>query len=287
MKERLSAPAKVNLRLDIVGRDPASGHHHLEMVLAPVTLADEMMVEESDRLTVVTENCPEPIPQERNIVHRIVRAVEAEIGHELPPLAVTIRKEIPTGGGMGGGSSDGATILRYLDERYALCLGMERMTRIAARVGSDIPFFLHRSPAVVSGFGDRVAPFRMAAFPFSLLLVHPGFPVDTKAAYALWDRKMLTKRAPTGTNTARVSAFRSLAEWRDFMRNDFEAPLFEEYPALAALARRLAEEGADRSLMTGSGSTVVGFFADAERRERASGRLREEYGFVRKAEIVG
>ncbi len=285
MKELLSSPAKINLRLDIVGRDPASGYHSLEMVLAPVTLADEIVVEDADRLTVRVENCSETIPQERNIVYRMIRAVEAEIGQELPPLAVTIRKEVPTGGGMGGGSSNGAAILRYLDRRFSLSLGIERMTRIAASIGSDIPFFLYGTPAIVSGFGERVTPVKMASFPFLLLLVHPGFPVDTKAAYALWDKKMLTKRAPTATNLARVSALCSLTEWNDFLRNDFESVVFDEYPAIAALARRLCEAGAERSLLTGSGSTVVGFFTDTTRRERAFERLRSDYRFVRKAEI--
>ncbi len=287
MRERLFSPAKINLRLDIVGADPGSGYHFLEMVLAPVTVGDELLVEDAERLTVTVENCPEPIPMERNIVYRVIRAVETEIGAELPPLAVTIRKEVPTGGGMGGGSSNGAAILRYLDQRFGLCLGSERMTRIAAAIGSDIPFFLAGSPALVSGFGEQVTPIRFAAFPFSLLLVHPGFPVDTKAAYALWDKKMLTKRGPTDTNLARVSALRSLTEWIDFMRNDFEAVVFDEYPAVAQMAHRLCEAGAEKSLLTGSGATVVGFFADERRYEAAYQRLRGDYRFVKKAEIIG
>ncbi len=286
MKENLLSPAKINLRLDIIGRDPATGYHFLEMVLAPVTLADEIIIEDADRLTVRVENCEESIPQERNIVYRMIRAVEAEIGRSLPPLAVTIRKDVPTGGGMGGGSSNGAVMLRYLDRRFSLSLGLDRMTRIAASIGSDVPFFLYGVPAVVSGFGERVTPVRIADFPFHLLLVHPGFPVDTRAAYALWDKKMLTKRAPTATKLGRVSALSSLTEWKDFLRNDFESVVYGEYPAIALLARRLCDEGAEKSLLTGSGSTVVGFFTDAERCDRAYARLRGDYRFVRKAEII-
>ncbi len=287
MSDKITSPAKINLRLDIVGRDPSSGYHFLAMVLAPVTLADEIVIEDADRLTVRVENCPEAIPQERNIVYRMIRAIEEEIGRKIPPLAVTIRKEVPTGGGMGGGSSNGAAILRYLDRRFSLSLGIERMTRIAASIGSDIPFFLHGKPAIVAGFGEQVTPVKIVSFPFRLLLVHPGFSVDTRSAYVLWDKKMLTKRAPTDTNLARVSSLGSLTEWKDFLRNDFESVIFDEYPAIATLACRLSDEGAEKTLLTGSGSTVVGFFTDASRRERAFEHLKNDYRFVRKAEIVG
>jgi len=287
MKEHIFSPAKINLRLDIVGRDTASGYHYLEMILAPVTLGDKITIEESTHLSVSVENCREIIPQERNIVYRVIRAVESEIGYELPPLAVTICKEIPTGGGMGGGSSNGATVLSWLDSHFNLRLGMDRMTRIAASVGSDIPFFLFGTPAVVSGFGERVQPFRISSFPFHLLIVHPGFPIETAVAYALWDRKMLTKRDPTDTNLARVRRLSSLTEWIDFMRNDFEAVLFEEYPILREVVSRLCREGSDKVLMTGSGSAIVGFFGSLAQRNRAYERLRHDYGFVRKTEIIG
>ncbi len=286
MKETFPSPAKINLRLDIVGRDAATGYHFLEMVLVPIDLADQITVEETDHTEVVTENCAEHIPSEKNIVYRIVRAVETDIGRELPPLRISIRKETPTGAGMGGGSSNGAAVLDHIDRRFDLGLGLERKCAIASRIGSDIPFFLHHSAAVVSGFGERVRPFRIAAFPFRLLLVHPGFPVDTKGAYALWDKKMLTKQRPVTTTIDRVFSLGSLTEWMDFIRNDFEIPVFEEYPALAVLRDRIAACGAVRAFMTGSGSTMVGLFTDEERRESAFRRLSGEYGFVRKVGVL-
>ncbi|HOW51459.1 MAG TPA: 4-(cytidine 5'-diphospho)-2-C-methyl-D-erythritol kinase [bacterium] len=286
MKETLFSPAKINLRLDIVGRDPATGYHFLEMVLAPITLSDEITIEEAERLEVVTANCAEHIPSEKNIVHRIIRAVEAEIGRELPPLRVTIRKETPTGAGMGGGSGNGATMLDHLDHRFALGLGLERKCAIATRIGSDIPFFLHHSPALVKGFGEQVYPFHIVAFPFSVLLVHPGFPVETKGAYALWDKKMLTKEHPVTTTIDRVFSLGSLTEWLDFIRNDFEIPVFGEHPALTVLRDRITACGALKAFMTGSGSTMVGLFTDDERREAAFRRLSAEYGFVRKVSVL-
>lgn len=286
MKETFHSPAKINLRLDIVGRDAATGYHFLEMVLAPVSLADEITVEAADRTEVITENCSEVIPSEKNIVHRIIRAVEEAIGTSLPPLKVTIRKDIPTGAGMGGGSGNGAAMLEYLDRRFALRLGPERLTAIGARVGSDIPFFLAHSPAMVTGFGEKVAPVRFAAFPFPTLVVHPGFPVDTRQAYGLWDKKMLTKRGPVDTNIARVSVLCSLTEWVDFIRNDLEGPVLEAYPALRVVRRRLTEEGAARVFMTGSGSAMVALFADEAACGAAARRLAGEYPFVRKVKVL-
>jgi len=286
MKETVASPAKINLRLDIVGRDPATGYHFLEMLLVPITLADEITVEDADRLEVVTANCPEHIPSEKNIVHRIIRAIETDIGRTLPPLRITIRKETPTGAGMGGGSSNGAAVLDHLDSRFDLGLGLERKCAIASRVGSDIPFFIHHSPAIVTGFGEQVRPFRIVAFPFSVLVVHPGFPVDTKGAYALWDKKMLTKQCPVTTTIDRAFSLGSLTEWLDFIRNDFEIPVFGEYPALVVLRDRIAACGAVKTFMTGSGSTMVGLFTDEERREAAFRRLSAEYGFVRKVRLL-
>lgn len=286
MKETFPSPAKINLRLDIVGRDPVTGYHFLEMVLAPISLADSISVENAERTEVITENCAEHIPTEKNIVFRVIKAIEADIGRPLPPVRVTIRKETPTGAGMGGGSGNGAAVLDYLDRRFELGLGLVRKCAIVARIGSDIPFFLHHSPAFVSGFGEQVHPFRIAVFPFRVLVVHPGFPVDTKGAYALWDKKMLTKERPVTTTTDRVFSPGSLTEWLDFIRNDFEIPVFGEYPALAVLRDRIVACGAVKAFMTGSGSTMVGLFTGEERREAAFRRLSAEYGFVRKVSVL-
>ncbi|HNT28137.1 MAG TPA: 4-(cytidine 5'-diphospho)-2-C-methyl-D-erythritol kinase [bacterium] len=286
MKDTFRSPAKINLRLDIVGRDETTGYHFLEMVLAPVSLSDEITVEDADRTTIITEGCAERIPSEKNIVHRVIRAVEEAVGAPLPPLKVTIRKNIPTGAGMGGGSGNGAAMLEYLDRRFTLHLGPERLMTIGARIGSDIPFFLARSPAVVTGFGEKVAPVRLTAFPFPTLVVHPGFPVDTRQAYGLWDKKMLTKRGPVDTNIARVSVLRSLTEWVDFIRNDLEAPVLEAYPALQVVRRRLTEEGAARVFMTGSGSAMVALFADDTACGAAERCLAGEYPFVRKVKVL-
>lgn len=239
--------AKINWALRITGRRP-DGFHDLETVFQTISLHDELTFGLSDRLSLT---CDDPsIPtDETNLVIRAARAVGA------PPVAITLRKRIPAGGGLGGGSSNAATTLREL--------GSGDLSAIALSLGSDVPFFLLGGTAYATGRGEVLTPMPpLAGIP--LLLALPEERVLTKDAFA----RVAHYSPPLG-----IDAYRDFANFT----NDFEEPVFALLPRLRALKERMLLAGATWAGMSGSGSTIVGAFADAASRDRAA----ERFGDVR------
>lgn len=234
--------AKINWSLRITGRR-ADGYHDLETVFQTISLHDTLVFRESDALTLT---CDDPsIPaDETNLVLRAARAVGAE------RTAIELRKRIPAGGGLGGGSSNAAATLR--------ALGGERsdLHELALSLGSDVPFFLLGGTAYAVGRGEVLTPLAsLAGIP--LLLVLPEERVSTREAFA----RITRYSKPLG-----IEAYGD----RSNFTNDFEEPVFAMHPGLRALKERLYDAGAVWAQMTGSGSTIVGAFADAATRDVAA-----------------
>lgn len=235
--------AKINWSLRITGKR-ADGFHDLETVFQTISLHDELTFTESDSLSLT---CDDPtIPtDDTNLVMRAARLVGA------PPVAIDLRKRIPAGGGLGGGSSNAATTL--------LALGGARPD-LALSLGSDVPFFLVGGTAHATGRGEVLTPMAsMSGIPLLLLL--PEERVLTKDAFA----RITRYSSPLGID-AYSRGFASFT-------NDFEEPVFAMLPRLRELKSRLYEAGATWASMTGSGSTIVGAFADVASRDAAAARF--------------
>lgn len=234
--------AKINWALRITGRRD-DGFHDLETVFQTISLHDDLTFTPSDRLTLACDDPTIPV-DDTNLVLRAARAVGAE------NVAIDLRKRIPAGGGLGGGSSNAATTLR--------ALGADRadLKEIALHLGSDVPFFLVGGTAYARGRGEILTPLPpMTGIPLLLLL--PEERVLTKDAFA----RITHYSPPLGIDA-----------WRDFtsFTNDFEEPVFAMLPRLRTLKARLYDAGARWAGMSGSGSTIVGAFADAAARDRAA-----------------
>ncbi|HUP59680.1 MAG TPA: 4-(cytidine 5'-diphospho)-2-C-methyl-D-erythritol kinase [Thermoanaerobaculia bacterium] len=237
----IRAHAKINWSLRITGKR-SDGYHDLETVFQTISLHDELIVRESDRLTLTCDDATVPV-DETNLVLRAARALGS------PPVAIELRKRIPAGGGLGGGSSDAAATLR--------ALGGDRddLPRLALSLGSDVPFFLVGGTAYATGRGEVLTPMApLSGIP--LLLVFPDERVMTKDAFARINRYS----QPLG-----IDAYRDFTHFT----NDFEEPIFAMVPRLRALKQRLYDAGATWAGMSGSGSTIAGAFADAASRDRA------------------
>jgi 4-diphosphocytidyl-2-C-methyl-D-erythritol kinase len=235
--------AKINWALRITGKRP-DGFHELETVFQTISLHDEVTFASAPSTSLICDDASIPT-DDSNLVLRAARAIDA------PPTRITLRKRIPAGGGLGGGSSNAATTL--------LALGGSRddLAAIALSLGSDVPFFLMGGTAYATGRGEVLTPMApMAGIP--LLLVLPEERVLTKDAFA---------------RVTRFSEPLGIAAYRDFAKftNDFEEPVFSMLPILRTYKERLLEAGATWASMTGSGSTIVGAFADAAARDRAAG----------------
>lgn len=237
-----SSFAKINWALRITGKRP-DGFHDLETVFQTISLHDDLTFTPADRMSLTCDDPTIPV-DDSNLVLRAARAVDAA------PMAIDLRKRIPAGGGLGGGSSNAATTL--------LALGASRddLPALALSLGSDVPFFLAGGTAYATGRGEILTPMPpMRGIP--LLLVLPEERVLTKDAFA----RITRSSPPLG-----IDAYRDFTNFT----NDFEEPVFALLPRLRKLKQRLLDAGATWAGMSGSGSTLVGAFADPAARDRAA-----------------
>lgn len=223
-------------------------------------LADTVRVERASERSV---SCP-GIEGPGNLAWAALDALEAEVGRPLP-LSVAIEKAIPSEAGLGGGSSDAAAVLRAADRLHGLGLGADLLEAVAARVGSDVPFFIRGGCQWARGRGEVLTPAAAPRFAAVLLLPSPG--LSTPRVYAAFDR--LPAPPPAGRDEAPPD-MPALAGW---VRNDLWPPALALAPSLGAGARALAAAGARAALLCGSGSCVAGLFAGRGEAEEAAARL--------------
>ncbi|MEN3943575.1 4-(cytidine 5'-diphospho)-2-C-methyl-D-erythritol kinase [Prosthecobacter sp. SYSU 5D2] len=243
----LSSPAKINLWLRIQGRRP-DGFHEVETRLCKVAVADTVRVESSGRGRSVELTCNVPgIPlDETNLAFKAVRAFEQRTGYT-QAWRIHLEKRIPSGAGLGGGSSNAAAVLRAANELSGQPLPLDELLEIAGGIGADVPCFLLDAPAADgTGRGEQVTP---AEFPWKLplVLIKPAFPIPTPWAYQRWkDSKELRG----------VLYAPQICPWGS-MVNGLERPVFEKHRLLPALKSwLLGQNGVEAALMSGSGSTM-------------------------------
>ncbi len=256
------APAKINLILRILDRRP-DGFHNLWSLMHTVGLEDEISIRLDGRQRGIRLQCDSPSlsTDTTNLVHRAASEVLRRSGRTAG-LDITLTKRIPMGAGLGGGSSDAAATILALNRLLDLNWSQTEMGSVGQTVGSDVPFFFFAPAAVVSGRGEQVRPIYVTGTRW-VVLVNPGFPVETKWAY----RQLSTTRAAVPSLQAgaaldhEVGAF-SWEQITPHAKNDFEVPVFNAHPALAAIKSRLLAYGAETALLSGSGATVFGVYPD-------------------------
>jgi 4-diphosphocytidyl-2-C-methyl-D-erythritol kinase len=267
---RVPAFAKINLRLEVLGRRP-DNFHELRTIFQTISLKDELRFKKSRKpgieLRVVGNASLSAEPIEKNLVYQAVDAVKRELAI-LRGVAIELRKAIPAGRGMGGGSSDAAAALigylRLLKKR----LPPERLFAIAASLGADVPFFLEGGRATGIGKGDEIYPLPDMPKRHLLIVSPQAIHVPTPDAYR-W------LKAPQLTNSAgnpKLYRFCALA-WSlqgGPLLNDFEEAVFQQHPRLAEIKRELLQNGASEALLAGSGSAVFGVFPSPAKARRAA-----------------
>lgn len=267
------APAKINLGLHVLRRR-ADGYHDLQTVFLRIPWADRLTARPAEALAFTCSDSALPTDG-RNLCVRaawaLIEAYGVEEGAELH-----LEKTLPYGAGLGGGSSDAAATLRLLAEGWGIDASEEELHKIAAALGSDVPFFLSRSPAAyATGRGEKLEPLTGAggepyALPFALVVVVPEDAVATAEAYG-W----VTPAEADRPDLRAIVRSNSLARWRAELVNDFEAPVLERHPAIRAAKGLLAEAGAGYAALSGSGSAVFGVFEDDASAEAAAEAARQ------------
>ena len=242
--------AKINLGLNIVARRP-DGYHDIETIFYPIPLQDALEVKAADhfafRLTGNQLDCAAG----DNLVIRVLQMLEAD--YQLPELDIHLFKHIPSGAGLGGGSSDAAFMMRLLNEQFNLGMTADEMEQRLATLGADCPFFVRNQPVFATGIGNVFTPISLDLSGWTLVLVKPDVHVSTRDAYAA-----VKPTAPAMRLTDIVQ--RPVEEWQALMVNDFEASVFPRYPEIAAIKDLLLDKGAVYAAMSGSGSAVYGLF---------------------------
>ncbi|HTM09269.1 MAG TPA: 4-(cytidine 5'-diphospho)-2-C-methyl-D-erythritol kinase [Verrucomicrobiae bacterium] len=270
---RIRAPAKVNLSLRVVGKR-RDGYHLIDTIIVPVSLYDEIEIARGEPGTKLTVTCDDPkIPSGgRNLAYQ---AATLLLGKDAArrPVSIHIRKRIPAGAGLGGGSSDAAAVLAGLNRLLRLRKSRRELMRLAPRIGADVAFFIRGGPARARGIGERLGAVQLPRRLW-LVIVYPGFPISTAWAYRSLSFK-LTKNIEKSSLNRQVWAPRGGAPE---LVNDLEKPVFRRYPKVARLKARLAEAGAAGTLMTGSGSAVFGIFSSGDKARKAFLRLEREDG---------
>ena len=278
---KIRAPAKINLYLRVVGRRK-DGYHLLDTVLVPISLYDEIEIQRLNAARIrmrpsaspIKVTCNHPlVPRgKKNLVFRAADLIMKTAGID-QPVSIHIRKNIPVGAGLGGGSSDAAATLIALNRLFHLGYSMRRLEKLGLSLGTDVPFFIRRRPARARGIGERLTP--LAKFPcFWLVILYPGFPVSTAWVYRHW-RPKLTKPK---VNNSITSSLGSFAKLREILFNDLETATIAKYPGIGMLKEQLRCEEAEGVLMSGSGSSVFGVFAARRFAIRALKRLKKEKG---------
>lgn len=264
MEISLTAPAKVNLHLKVLGRR-ADGYHELVTLMQPLSLADELVL--GHQAQGLEFSCDDPTLVQDNLVTRAARAFFAAAG--LPPRArLHLRKRVPVAAGLGGGSSDAAATLLGLNRLHGGVLSPTSLWELARGLGADVAFFLGRVTALCTGVGEVVEPW--PGYPLlDYVLVNPGLAVSTAWVYGQFDLAWTNRHGRNRINRP-VSRTLPLAE---VLVNDLELVTLEAHPELARIKRALLEEGAWGALMSGSGPTVFGVFAEARAAEHAARRL--------------
>ena len=252
--------AKINLGLNITS-ERKDGYHNLETVFYPVPLTDALEVKLMHDDFPSCEPCDLKITgnavdgdEQNNLVVKAYKLLAQNFS--LPRVHTHLVKRIPLQAGLGGGSADGAFMIRLLDERFRLNMGIAEMERYASRLGSDCAFFITAEPSFATGRGEVLEPARISENNlqgYHVVIVKPAVAVSTREAF-----KQMVCRQPE--HCCRDIVRQPVETWKTLLTNDFEGPAFRQHPELAAIKQQLYDLGAVYAQMSGSGSAFFGLF---------------------------
>ena len=272
--ETLRAPAKLNLTLEVLSRRP-DGLHGLRSVMVPVDLCDELRIESSDGFAF---ECQTPELANDNLVERAVHA----LGLPAIDARISLTKHIPTGAGMGGGSSDAAAILLAAQRGVFGRVEVDDYLMAARSLGSDVPFFLVQTAALVEGTGERVTALGPVP-PWHAVIVKPPVAVSTAWAYGQIDAASKPSRPRSSSVSLEMAEALQRHEFDravSLLQNDFHDVIVPATPEIRRALDVLREAGASHALMTGSGSCVFALTRDVRSRDELAQRLQLPEGYA-------
>lgn len=251
----IHANCKINIGIDVLRRRD-DGYHTLSTVMYPVKgLYDvvEVVKIAEGKTRFINKGLKVDCPDKHNICLKAYHLMSQEYG--IGEVEITLDKRTPFGAGLGGGSSDGTAVIMSLNELFALNLSQQELSDLAARLGSDTPFFVSNTPQLCEGRGEILSPIDIDLAGLWLVIIKPDINISTREAYA-----GITPSVPATPLAERLA--RPIDEWQATIKNDFEPSIFASHPELADIKQRLIDAGAVYAAMSGSGSAIFGLFKD-------------------------
>jgi 4-diphosphocytidyl-2-C-methyl-D-erythritol kinase len=247
--------AKINIGLRILEKRP-DGFHNIESIFYPVGWSDALeMVKVEGEGKMKLHLSGISLPGRRitdNLLTKLYKSLEKK--HKLPSLDVWLHKTVPIGAGLGGGSSDAAHFMKMLNQFCGLNISEQEMKEHVAMLGSDCVFFIENKPVLATGRGDVTEPINMDLSSYFISIIYPEILISTPFAYSL------IKANNSGEPIKNIIVKKKIGEWEGYVVNDFEKPIIEKFPAIAAIKDTLYKNGAIYASMSGSGSAVYGIF---------------------------
>lgn len=242
---------KINLGLNIVAKRK-DGYHDIETCFYPVPWCDVLEVIPSKAISFSNSGLSITGKPKDNLCFKAYCLLADE--YKLPAVAMHLHKNVPIGAGLGGGSSDAAFMIKILNELFDLQLAVDDQVSLAANLGSDCPFFIHDTPMIGEGRGDKLTPVEVDLKSHHLVIIKPDIHVGTADAY-----QNIKPHIPENSITS-ILENQNIQSWRELIVNDFELSVFEKYPIIRKIRDDLYKHGAQYASMSGSGSSVFGIF---------------------------
>jgi 4-diphosphocytidyl-2-C-methyl-D-erythritol kinase len=265
----INSPAKINFGLNIINKRP-DGYHNIETIFYPINLSDKITIEKSSSFIFNSNN--ELIKNENsNLIIKAIRKLEEFTKQEFV-VNILLDKKIPVGAGMGGGSSNAASILISLNELFKLDLSYPKLSELALELGADVPFFLDPYPKFAQLKGEKLSKINFE-IDFPVLIVWPGIHISTKWAY----ENVNPKNNSISLNDLLKEKIDDYSKMKELIVNDFEEIVFRTFPEIGEIKSELYYLGATFALMTGSGSSLFGIFPNFESAERAAKTFNHKY----------
>ena len=268
---KVEANAKVNFTLEVFGRR-TDGYHALRSVVMPISLSDTLDIEVSDDGEITSDaGYDDDLCVKAARVLRNVRMFESSSVRMLG-ARISVKKRIPAGGGLGGGSADAAAVLKALNELWGIGLSREALAEIGAQVGSDVPSLVFNAPVVMEGRGEKISPLSTSTSSLHLVLVNPGVHSSTKEVYAACEGRPLDGENLTARMVEALQAG-DLSRIAAALMNDLQPPAVKQHSEIADALVSLKTAGVIGAMMSGSGSSVFGLVENESEARRISSEM--------------
>jgi 4-diphosphocytidyl-2-C-methyl-D-erythritol kinase len=240
---------KINLGLDVISKRD-DGYHNLKTVLFPIPWCDVLEILPAEKMSFITSGLQVNGDVNQNLCLKAYHLL-SEV-YKLPNIQIHLQKHIPMGAGLGGGSSDGAFMLKGLNELFELKLTTTELEDFALQLGSDCPFFIRNQSCLAEGRGELMSPLRLNLSGYYIKLVNLGIHVSTTEAF---------RGLQPNVNSSKYQILQEdPSSWKHEIKNDFESAIFTKYPDLSIIKEKMYAEGASYASMSGSGSTIFGLY---------------------------